>query len=216
MTGANVVFDEAAARQELCRTGAALHRRGLSPGTSGNLSARLPDGYLVTPTGSSLAELSPDRLSKLDRDGQLISGDRPTKEVPLHLGIYQARPTAAAVVHLHATHSTAVSCMADLNVADCLPALTAYYVMRVGRLPLIGYYKPGDPGLGPAVQREAVQHHAMLLASHGLIVAGADIASAAGVAEELEETAKLFLLLRGTAINLIDDDERGALGSRER
>ncbi len=207
MTRANPGSEEAKLRDQLCATGAALHRSGLSPSTSGNLSVRLHDGYLLTPTGCSLDELTPDRLSKLDGEGRHLSGDRPTKEVPLHLGMYRARRGAGAVVHLHSTHATAVSCMAGLDPADCLPPLTAYYVMRVGRLGLIGYHRPGDSGLGTAVERTAATYHALLLANHGPIVAAANLVDAAGVAEEVEETAKLFLLLRGTAMSPLGGSE---------
>jgi ribulose-5-phosphate 4-epimerase/fuculose-1-phosphate aldolase len=151
----------------------------------------------MTPTGSSLGRLDPARLSKLDMEGRLVSGDAPTKESFLHRVMYEERPETGAVVHLHSTHAVAVSCLAEIDPADVLPPITAYYVMRVGRLPLIPYFRPGDLALAEAVRGFAGRHHAVLLANHGPVVAGASLAAAADAIEELEETAKLYLLLRG-------------------
>ena len=133
---------------------------------------------------------------RLDTNGKLLSGDAPTKEVFLHLAMYDQRPNNGAVVHLHSTHSVAVSCLADVNPEDVLPPVTAYYVMRVGSLPLVPYYPPGDPSLAEAVAKLAGKHHAVLLANHGPVVAGTSLDAAVGAIEELEETARLFLLLR--------------------
>ena len=184
-------------RQEICDVGASIHGRGLTHGATGNISARLDDGWLLTPTGSNLGDLDPDRLSRLDGDGNHIAGDKPTKESFLHLAVYDERPGSGAVVHLHATHSVAVSVLADVDPADVLPPITAYYVMRVGKLPLVPFYRPGDPALAQAIRDYAAGHHAMLLANHGPVVAGSSLAAALDAAEELEETARLFLLLHG-------------------
>ena len=150
------------------------------------------------PDETQSCELEPERLSVLAADGGRISGDPPSKEEFLHRAVYDARPGAHAIVHLHATHSAAVSCMDGLDPSDCLPPLTAYHVMKVGRLPLIPYHRPGDPALAGHIGSMASANPAILLANHGPIVAGKSLAEAANAIEELEETAKLFLLLRGT------------------
>lgn len=183
-------------REAVVCYGRSLFERGLTFGSSGNISARLEDGWLMTPTNVALDRLDPGRLSKLDSEGRLVSGDPPTKESFLHLAMYRERPSARAVVHLHSTHSVAVACLANVNVDDVLPPITAYYVMRVGTLPLVPYFPPGDGNLAEAVRKLAGRHHALLLANHGPVVAGTSLDAAVGAIEELEETAKLFLLLR--------------------
>ncbi len=188
---------EAELRDRMCALGRSIFARGLTAGSSGTLSARLDDGFLVTPTGSSLGELDPARLSRLDAAGRHVSGDPPSKEAFLHRGMYEGRPAARAIVHLHSTHATAVSCLPDLHPADCIPPLTPYFVMKVGRLPLVPYHRPGDPALGDVVRGLAARHAAVLLANHGPVVSGASLDAALQAAEELEETAKLHLLLRG-------------------
>lgn len=190
---------ESALRERICTCGASLFRRGLTFGTTGNISVKLPDGgWLMTPTNASLGELDPARLSRLDADGVHVGGDKPTKEAVLHRAMYAQRPTCEAVVHLHSTHSVAVSCLDGIDAHDCLPPITAYYVMRVGRLPLVPYHPPGDESLAAAVEALAADHHAMLLANHGPVVGGTSLDNAMAATEELEETAKLFLLLRGS------------------
>jgi len=190
--------DETRLREDVCRTAASIFERGLTAGSSGNISVRLGDGWLVTPTHASLGRLAPERLSKLDGDGRHVSGDPPSKEAVLHRAMYAARPTARAIVHLHSTYSAAVSCMAGLDCDNCIPPLTAYYVMKIGRLPLLPYFRPGDPRAAQAVRGHACRHCAVLLANHGPVVAGDSLDGAVNTIEELEETAKLFLLLRGT------------------
>jgi len=190
-------MSEASEREAICAIGASIFARGLTAGSSGNISLRTEEGWLMTPTGSSLGRLDPACLSKLDDGGRLVSGDPPTKESFLHCVMYEERPGAGAVVHLHSTHSVAVSCLAEIDPADVLPPITAYYVMRVGRLPLVPYFRPGDPALAEAVRDFAGKHHAVLLANHGPVVAGSDLDAAVNAIEELEETAKLYLLLRG-------------------
>src|SRR5579864_2245103 len=189
--------EEARLREEICRLGASIFARGLTSGSSGNISARLADGWLMTPTNVSLGRLDPARLSKLGHDGTLLGGDKPTKESFLHRVMYEERAATGAVIHLHSTHSVAVSCLADVDPADVLPPITAYYVMRVGRLPLVPYFRPGDLALAEAVRGFAGKHHAVLLANHGPVGAGASLDAAANAIEELEETAKLYLLLHG-------------------
>ncbi|MGB7757675.1 MAG: 3-oxo-tetronate 4-phosphate decarboxylase, partial [Salinisphaera sp.] len=163
--------------------------------------------WLMTPTNASLGALDPDEISKLDWDGNLRSGKPPTKESFLHRAFYDARPETGAIIHLHATHSSAVSCLAGLDPASCLPPITPYFVMRVGRLPLIPYYRPGDPELGTAIRAHAANHAAVLLANHGPIVAGKTLEAARNAIEELEETAHLYLLLRGQDIRTLNESQ---------
>jgi ribulose-5-phosphate 4-epimerase/fuculose-1-phosphate aldolase len=189
-------MNEAKAREVICEIGASIFNRGLTAGSSGNISVRLDDCWLMTPTNASLGRLDPARLSKLDDNGRLLAGDAPTKESFLHRVMYEERSGTGAVVHLHSTHSVAVSCLAEVDPADVLPPITAYYVMRVGHLPLIPYYRPGDVALAEAVRGFAGRHHAVLLANHGPVVAGASLDAAVNAIEELEETARLYLMLR--------------------
>ena len=190
-------MSEATEREAICLIGASIFARGLTAGSSGNISVRTEEGWLKTPTNASLGRLDPARLSKLDPDGRLISGDPPTKESFLHRVMYEERRETGAVVHLHSTQSVAVSCLAEIVPADVLPPITAYYVMRVGRLPLVPYFRPGDLALAEAVRGFAGKHHAVLLANHGPVVAGVSLDAAVNAIEELEETAKLYLLMRG-------------------
>jgi 3-dehydro-4-phosphotetronate decarboxylase len=192
--------------------GASFFRRGLTFGRTGNLSAVDTDGAIVmTPTGVSLERLRAEALSRVAPDGRHIGGPPPTKEAFLHLAIYRARPHAGAVVHTHSTHSVAVSCLRDVDTRNALPVLTAYYAMRVGELPLLPYHAPGDQSLGAVAELAAARHHALLLANHGPIVAGDDLASAADALEEIEETAKLYLLLRGHAVRPVTEHEADRL-----
>lgn len=201
-------------REEIAELGRSIYERGLTHGSTGNISARCSDGWLLTPTGSSLGRLDPGRISKLDWNGRLVSGDAPSKENFLHLAMYQERPQNAAVVHLHSTHSVAVSVLADTNTEDALPPLTAYYVMRIGSLPMVPYYAPGDMALAGAVRRLASRHHALLLANHGPVVGGSTLAAAADAIEELEATARLHLLLRGEKIRPLDASQVAELKRR--
>jgi ribulose-5-phosphate 4-epimerase/fuculose-1-phosphate aldolase len=186
-------------RQLLCELGASLFARGYSVGSAGNISVRLADGFLMTPTNSSLGRLEPARISRLDAEWRHVGGDKPSKEVFLHRAVLTARPGAGAVVHLHSTHATAIGCLAAPGDAAPIPPLTPYFVMRIGRsLPIIPYYRPGDSAMEPAVHAAALEAKAMLLANHGPVVSGATLTDAVHAAEELEEAAKLALLLRGT------------------
>jgi 3-dehydro-4-phosphotetronate decarboxylase len=183
-------------RDQVARTGKSLFERGLTAGSSGNISVRTEDGWLITPTNSCLGDLNPESLSHIGADGPQLSGAPPSKEWFFHRAAYEARSGVGAIVHLHSTHSTAVSCLAGLNHANCLPPLTAYHVMRVGEVPLLPYFRPGDPALGPAVGGLIRRHTAVLLANHGPVVVGKNLEAALYAAEELEETAKLFLMLQ--------------------
>lgn len=199
----------------VCRVGASLFNRGLTHGSTGNISVALPDGgWLMTPTGSSLGTLDPARLSRLDADGRHVGGDKPTKEAFLHTSMYRERPTSGAVVHLHSTHSVAVSCLDGIDCENCLPPITAYYVMRIGTLPLVPYFPPGDEALAEAVAKLAGKHHAMLLANHGPVVAGSSLAAAQDAVEELEETAKLFLMLRHEKVRTLTEAQVAELKTR--
>ena len=200
-------MSETRLRERIVRHGESLFARGYGCGASGNISVLLEDGFLVTPTNSCLGRLDPARLSRLGPDGTHLSGDPPSKEAFLHQAMYGARADARAIVHLHSTCSVAVSILADVDQADVLPPLTAYYVMRVGRLPLVPYYRPGDRALAKAVRVAAADHHSVLLANHGPVVAGKALDAAVYAAEELEETAKLHLLLQGAPVRLLTEDQ---------
>jgi ribulose-5-phosphate 4-epimerase/fuculose-1-phosphate aldolase len=207
--------EETALRDRICAIGRSIFDRGLTFGSTGNISLRLPDGgWLMTPTNASLGDLDPARLSRIDAEGKLLSGDKPTKEAFLHRVMYAERKDARAVVHIHSTHSVAVSCLHGLDHHDCLPPLTAYYIMRVGRLPLVPYHAPGDEKLARAVGKLAGQHHAVLLANHGPVVAGTSLEDALYATEELEETAKLFLLLQGKEMRLLTPEQVRELRER--
>lgn len=207
-------MSDAKIREQIAGYAKSLFDRGLTAGSTGNISVRVDDGWLMTPTGSSMGTIDPARIAKLDRAGRHISGDAPTKEAFLHRVMYEKRQRAGAVVHLHSTHSVAVSCLCGLDHDDLLPPLTAYYVMRVGRLPLVPYYPPGDEALAQAVAERAVGSHAVLLANHGPVVAGVDLSEAVYSIEELEETAKLFLLLRGEKTRPLSCEETTELARR--
>jgi ribulose-5-phosphate 4-epimerase/fuculose-1-phosphate aldolase len=194
-------------REAICMLGRSIFDRGLTHGSTGNISVKVDDGWLLTPTGSNLGRLDPARLAKLDWDGRHLSGDAPSKEAFLHLAMYRERPANGAVVHLHSTHSVAVSVLEDVDPANVLPPLTAYYVMRIGTLPLVPYYAPGDMQLADAVRGLAGRHHALLLANHGPVVGGSSLSAAADAVEELEATAKLHLLLHGRRVRTLTDEQ---------
>ncbi|KKX32980.1 3-oxo-tetronate 4-phosphate decarboxylase [Rhizobium sp. LC145] len=197
--------EEARLREEICLMAKSLYDRGLTAGSSGNISARLSDGrLLVTPTGSSFGRLDPARLSCFDRDGRLVGGDKPTKEMPLHAAFYETRPEkTGAVVHLHCCHSVALSLLPGIDVDNMLPPLTAYSIMKLGKVKLLPYYMPGDPAMGDAIRGLAGKRSAVMLAAHGPVVAAKDLEAAVYAIEELEETAKLAMLTRGASPSLL-------------
>jgi ribulose-5-phosphate 4-epimerase/fuculose-1-phosphate aldolase len=200
-------MNESVLREQICRFAASLFERGLTPGSSGNISMRLDDGgWLITPTNSSMGFLDPARLSRLDASGRLLSGDAPSKEIPLHAAMYESR-TATAVVHLHSTHSVAISMLSEIDPANVLPPLTPYYVMRCGCTALVPYHRPGDPAVGDAIRGLGGRYSCVLLANHGSVIAGETLAAAVFAAEELEETAKLYLLLRGTTPRTLNSEQ---------
>src|SRR3954447_25550811 len=191
-------MSEAKIREEICRFGPSLVGGGLAPGPSGNIGGKLEDGgFLLTPTNASLGFLDPAKLSRLDATGKLVSGDAPTQEVPLHTALYQTRGTAGAIVHLHSTHSVALSMLPEIDPRAALPPLTAYYLMKCGATALVPYYRPGDPAVADAIKGLAGKYSSVLLANHGPVVAGDTLEAAVFATEELEETARLYLLLRG-------------------
>jgi ribulose-5-phosphate 4-epimerase/fuculose-1-phosphate aldolase len=207
-------MNESSARDAIVRIARSMFERGLTHGSTGNISVRVDDGWLMTPTGSSFGDLDPARLSRLDSAGHHVDGDAPTKEAFLHRVMYEEQSRFAAVVHLHSTHSVAVSVLDDVLDDDALPPLTAYYVMRVGRLPLVPYFAPGDAALAAAVGERAARHHAVLLANHGPVVSGTSLAAAADAIEELEATARLWLLVHGEKVRLLTADALADLARR--
>ncbi|MFC0199766.1 3-oxo-tetronate 4-phosphate decarboxylase [Paracoccus rhizosphaerae] len=205
--------DEHAAREEMAHLCKSLFDRGFSVGTAGNVSVRLHDGILMSPTNVRLGDLDPARISKLDLDGHHVGGDKPTKETFLHQAFYDTRPDAGAVVHLHSTWATALSCLADVDPQDCIPPLTPYVVMRVGTVRMIPYTRPGDPKTGELIRALRGQYAAVLLSNHGPVVSGKNLFSAVCAAEELEETARLLIALRGQRVNLLTSEQVGELRS---
>lgn len=185
-------------REKICDLARSMFERGLTGGSTGNISARTEDGgLLVSPTGTSFGRLDPDRLSRFNAGGKLISGDLPTKEMPLHSAFYDTRSTAGAVVHLHSCHSVAWSLMPDVDEDNFLPPLTPYAIMKLGKVKLLPFYRPGDPAMGEAVRGLAGKRSAVMLANHGPVVAGKDVEAACNAIEELEDTARLAILMRG-------------------
>ncbi|MCK4204935.1 aldolase [Brucella pituitosa] len=199
--------EEARLREDICRLAKSMFDRGLTGGSSGNISARLSDGrLLVTPTGSSFGGLDPQRLSLFNEAGILVGGDRPTKEMPLHSAFYETRGAkAGAVVHLHSCHSVAFSMLPDIDPENMLPPLTAYSIMKLGKVKLLPYFLPGDPATGDAIRGLAGKRSAVMLANHGPVVASKDLEAAVYAIEELEETAKLALLTHGLKPKLLTD-----------
>ncbi|MCS2146793.1 aldolase [Scandinavium sp. H11S7] len=197
-----------ALREQMVTLAHSMFMRGYSSGGSGNLSLRLPEGgYLVTPTNSSLGSLDPATLSELDANGNWIRGEKPSKETLMHLAFYNQRVDIGGVVHLHSPWLTALSCLQGLNPSDCLPPITPYFVMRVGKLPLIRYLRPGHPELAAEVERLAVEHNAMLLANHGPVIGGSSLRDAVFNAEELEDTARLWFTLRPHGMVTLTDEQ---------
>ncbi|MBN6064657.1 aldolase [Aggregatibacter actinomycetemcomitans] len=199
----------------MVRLGHSFYERGYTVGGAGNLSTRL-DGnrILVTPTGFSLGRLEEARLSILDMEGNLLEGDKPSKESVFHLAMYHKNPECKAIVHLHSTYLTALSCLENLDPQNAIKAFTPYYVMRVGSLPVIPYYRPGSPRIAEELEARALSGKAFLLANHGVVVTGKDLLDAADNTEELEEAAKLFFLLQGQPIRYLNDDEVNELKNR--
>jgi ribulose-5-phosphate 4-epimerase/fuculose-1-phosphate aldolase len=201
-------------REDIATIGKSLYDRGLAHGSAGNISLKLADGWLMSPTNSCLGRLDPARISRLDAGGRLVSGDKPSKETFLHIAMYEERATCRAVVHLHSVHSVAVSCMDGLDAGNVFPPITAYAIMQVGRLALVPYFPPGDESLAKAVRLLAGKHHAVLLANHGPVVAGTTLDAAVNAIEELEQTAKLVLMLQGRPTRHLTPEQVAELDRR--
>lgn len=185
-------------REQICLLAKSMFDRGLTGGSTGNISARTDDGgLLVSPTGTSFGRLDPGRLSRFNAAGKLVDGDQPTKEMPLHAAFYDTRSTAGAVVHLHSCHSVAWSLMPDVDEDNFLPPLTPYAIMKLGKVKLLPFFRPGDPAMGDAVRGLAGKRSAVMLANHGPVVAGKDVEAACNAIEELEDTARLAIMMRG-------------------
>ncbi|MEP4195537.1 MAG: aldolase [Aliishimia sp.] len=185
-------------RELMCTLAKSMFDRGLTGGSTGNISARTDDGgLLVSPTGTSFGRLDPARLSRFDSTGALIDGDPPTKEMPLHAAFYDTRSTAGAVVHLHSCHAVALSLMPDADPDNFLPPLTPYAIMKLGKVQLLPFFRPGDPAIGDAVRGLAGKRSAVMLANHGPVVAGKDVEAACNAIEELEDTARLAMMMQG-------------------
>ena len=198
--------DEAKLREQICLLAKSIFDRGLTGGSTGNISARTDDGgLLVSPTGTSFGRLDPARLSRFDAGGKLVDGDAPTKEMPLHTAFYETRSKAGAVVHLHSCHSVALSMLPDVDPDNFLPPLTPYGIMKLGRVKLLPFFLPGDAAMGEAVRGLAGKRSAVMLANHGPVVAGKDVEAACNAVEELEDTARLVLMTRGMNPRLLDE-----------
>ncbi|QIE42292.1 3-oxo-tetronate 4-phosphate decarboxylase [Meridianimarinicoccus aquatilis] len=206
---------EARLRELICTLAKSMFDRGLTGGSTGNISARTQDGgLLVSPTGSSFGRLDPGRLSRFDAQGLHVDGDAPTKEMPLHTAFYDTRSAAGAVVHLHSCHSVALSMLPDVDPDNFLPPLTPYAIMKLGRVKLLPVFLPGDPAMGEAVRGLAGKRSAVMLANHGPVVAGKDVEAASNAIEELEETAKLAMLTHGMARRGLDPAQVRAVVDR--
>lgn len=206
--------DETAVRREMSELCRSLFERGLAHGSAGNVSARIGEYILVSPTNSCLGRLEPDRIAKVTLGGKHVGGDRPSKEAPLHLGIYATRSDVGAVVHLHSTYATILSCLAETNPDDAMAPITPYLMMRVGRVPMVPYHPPGSDALAEAVRDKAGAHRAVLMANHGFVVAGKTFEDAVFNAEELEENAKLLVLTRGQPLRLLTPADLAALEAK--
>ncbi|MDC1380491.1 MAG: aldolase [Octadecabacter sp.] len=195
-----------ALREQICVLAKSLFDRGLTGGSTGNISARTDDGgLLVSPTGTSFGRLDPAQLSHFNAKGVLIGGDPPTKEMPLHSAFYDTRSTAGAVVHLHSCHSVAWSMVQDVDADNFLPPMTPYAIMKLGKVKLLPFFRPGDPAMGEAVRGLAGKRSAVMLANHGPVVAGKDVEAACNAIEELEDTARLAMMMRGVPARMLDD-----------
>ena len=207
--------NDTALREQICLLAKSMFDRGLTGGSTGNISVRTDDGgLLVSPTGTSFGRLDPARLARFDAAGRHVDGDMPTKEMPLHSAFYDTRSTAGAVVHLHSCHSVALSMMEDVDPDNFLPPLTPYAIMKLGKVQLLPFFLPGDPAMGDAVRGLAGKRSAVMLANHGPVVAGKDVEAACNAIEELEDTARLALLIRGLNPRMLSSDQVRQLVSK--
>ena len=195
-------MNEKELKEEICRVGRSLFERGYAHGTAGNISVRLPNGFLITPTDACLGFLQPDRLALVNGDGIQQSGERASKTLTLHRRIYESDAAARCVIHTHSTHLVALTLAGVVNPNSVLPPITPYCVMKVGHVPLIGYHRPGDPAVGDRVaevisrmQQSGTPIRAVLLDRLGPNVWHRSLAEAMALLEELEETARLWLMI---------------------
>ena len=199
---------EFALREEMVQAGRLLLERGLTNGAAGNMSIALGDGtFIVTPTGSSLGHLRAEELSRIDAGGALLSGHKPTKEVPFHIALYEVNPTVKAIVHLHSSFATAYACLDGLDATNAIRPMTPYCVMRLGEIALLPYRKPGSVLIAKDLRKVGANHKAFLLANHGLIVGGKDMTDAVNNAFELEESCKLYFLTSGLSVRYLTEDD---------
>jgi ribulose-5-phosphate 4-epimerase/fuculose-1-phosphate aldolase len=199
---------ESQLREQICLLAKSMFDRGLTGGSTGNISARAEDGgLLVSPTGTSFGRLDPARLARFDAAGDFMGGDAPTKEMPLHSAFYDTRSTAGAVVHLHSCHSVAWSMMPDADEDNFLPPMTPYAIMKLGKVKLLPFFLPGDPAMGEAVRGLAGKRSAVMLANHGPVVAGKDVEAACNAIEELEDTARLAMMMRGIEARMLSAEQ---------
>ena len=199
-------MDEAAL-QDLCEVADSFYRRGYAFGSTGNISVRAGSRVWITPTGKSLKGLRPEQLACVDLGGASLNENRPSKEFPFHLAVYARREDVRAVVHLHTLYSVALSCLDDFDAESPLPPLTPYYFMRVAPLAVLPYFRPSSEGLAEAVGEAAARHNCMLLRNHGTVCAGASLSEAVDRTEELEQTARLYFILRGEKVRHLTADE---------
>lgn len=184
---------EQSLREEICQVGADLFSRGYTTGTAGNISARLKDGWLITPTDACLGHLQPENIAKVNSHGEWVSGDKPSKTLSLHRQVYQRNPDAHGVVHTHSTHLVQLTLAGVWRQESILPPLTPYQVMKVGRIPLIDYRRPGHPDVAEQVAGLANEVRGVMLERLGPVIWGASVSTASFALEELEETARLWL-----------------------
>jgi len=201
-------------REQISYFGRSIFDRGLTAGSSGNISVRLSDGWLMTPTNCCLGNLDPADISRLDEKGNLLSGNKPSKEFFLHQAFLSQRPQDNAVVHLHSTYATAVACLPNVDSHDVLPAITPYSIMRLGKVALTPYHPPGDKKLGDEIIKVGASHNAVLLANHGPIVSAKNLEAAVYASEELEETCKLFMVLQGHSPRLLTEAQVSELNTK--
>jgi ribulose-5-phosphate 4-epimerase/fuculose-1-phosphate aldolase len=199
------------ALENLCEAAESFYGRGYAFGSTGNISVRDGERVWITPTGKSLKGLSPGRLACVSLGGESLNENRPSKEFPFHLAVYNRREDVRAVVHLHAVHSVALSCLDSFDPENPLPPLTPYYFMRVAPLAVLPYFRPGSGGLAEAVGGAAARHNCMLLRNHGTVCAGSTLPEAVDRTEELEQTARLYFILRGERTRHLTPEEVGEL-----
>ncbi|MGH8329497.1 MAG: aldolase [Pseudomonas sp.] len=186
--------NESALREEICEVGRSLYQRGYTVGSAGNISARLDDGWLITPTDVCLGRLDPSTIAKVNLAGEWVSGDKPSKTLALHRQVYDRNPNVGGVVHTHSTHLVALTLAGVWQADDILPPLTPYQVMKVGHIPLIGYQRPGSPKVAEQVAQLANSVRGVMLERLGPVVWESSVSRASYALEELEETARLWLM----------------------